>query len=56
MKINIQFSTDNSAFTEYEGEIGRILQEVAESIDRGRTSGKCVDTNGNRVGYWQMED
>lgn len=36
-------------------EICRILQEVKHQIRLGRTSGPCIDTNGNKVGEWNLD-
>lgn len=60
--MNIRIETGNAAFTdEYTGkrneitegvELNRILRKIIRDIDAGRTSGKCVDINGNVVGEW----
>lgn len=54
--FKLQFSTDNAAF---EGdskwmEIDTILRAVADRAGDGQTSGIIWDSNGNRVGQWEL--
>lgn len=35
-------------------EIKRILKNVCNQLDNGKTYGKCVDLNGNAVGDWSI--
>lgn len=51
MKLNIE--TDNSAF-EDPNELPKILRSIARDIEEGRTFGIIRDTNGNRVGSWEL--
>lgn len=52
--MKVEFKTDNAAFEDYkEGEIARILCEVARKIESGNTSGKVMDANGNSVGEYE---
>jgi len=55
--VNIQFNTGNAAFEDsYDTiEIARILRDIADKIESGRTEGKCIDYNGNGVGTWSYE-
>lgn len=55
--VKIQFNTGNAAFEEpYDTiEIARILRDIADKIENGRTEGKCIDINGNGVGTWSYE-
>lgn len=55
LKIN---NTSNAAFLEngVEAEITEILKAVSERIQRGSTSGKCMDSWGNSVGSWELKD
>lgn len=60
--LKIKIKTGNATFCNpetgeedmfYEGcELSRILRQIADRIDSGMTSGSCMDTNGNKVGYW----
>lgn len=62
--FTVSISTGNAAFTDqYTGEpdvnceaaeVTRILKTVIEDIEDGRTSGSCIDINGNNVGKWRM--
>ena len=59
MKFILEITTDNAAFADDMGsEVSRILLEAAGKaacgLD-GDSSGSCIDYNGNRVGYWQIE-
>lgn len=36
-------------------EMARLLQDVAERLEKGQTSGYLIDTNGNTVGTWGFE-
>lgn len=54
--FKLQFSTENAAF---EGdskwmEIDTILRAVADRAGDGQTSGIIRDSNGNRVGQWEL--
>jgi len=52
--FELKFETANEAFTFPEDEVARILREVAKQAERGETSGRVRDHNGNRVGFWQL--
>jgi len=54
--FKLQFSTDNAAF---DGdlkwmEIDSILRAVADRAGDGQTSGLIRDSNGNRIGQWEL--
>ena len=57
--FELTLSTDNAAFEGYAGEqeVARILRDAAVAMESGSwTPGqptRIVDTNGNRVGFWQ---
>ena len=50
--FRIEFDTNNSAFECCEGEISRILNNVAGKVEDGRREGLINDINGNHIGYW----
>lgn len=52
-----KFETDNAAFAEPHGkdEIVRILHELVDSIEAGKTDGRVMDLNGNGVGQWHYD-
>ena len=54
--FKLEFSTDNAAF---DGdlkwmEIDSILRAVADRAGDGQTSGLIRDSNGNRIGQWEL--
>jgi hypothetical protein len=53
--MHITIKTDNDAFADDEGrEVSRILRDIAQDIEDGRTHGPCMDANGNKVGSWSF--
>ena len=53
--FEIKFSTSNAAFDYGEDriEIMRILNEIHDSIEYGRSEGSVIDINGNKIGSWK---
>lgn len=51
MKINIE--TNNAAFEDPD-ELPRLLLEIVDRINQGETQGIIRDTNGNKVGSWEI--
>jgi len=53
--FKIELKTDNAAF---EGdpaqEVIWALQQVCQALRAGRVIGNCCDTNGNKVGSWEL--
>jgi hypothetical protein len=48
--IKIIIKTGNDAFSEnYEGEVARILREIADNIEEGYSRESFNDINGNKV-------
>ena len=57
--LTVEFVCENAAFGEEEEwrlEAARILRELAEKIEGGRSPRVLSDTNGNRVGSVFYED
>ena len=58
MKVSIEFSTDNAAFSDYPNgpfdEIRRILTQLPDRMLQD-DSGVIIDFNGNGVGEWSWE-
>lgn len=53
--VRIEFSTDNAAFDQdRDREIGVILSNILAGFRQGSTSGVIHDTNGNRIGFWDL--
>lgn len=66
--FDLRISTTNAAFRDQGAEadddmsheiacqieLARILHGVAEAVHNGRSSGRCMDSNGNVVGRWTL--
>ena len=52
--FRIDIGTGNAAFKDDPGELGRILRDIANRVDRGEKSGKVPDVNGNMVGRFDF--
>ena len=57
--MSITFTTDNAAYQSPEGGLDRwaiaaSINEVAEDIKSGLSSGVVMDVNGNKVGAWKL--
>lgn len=56
MKFTMEFDCDNAAFEEdHRLEIQEILEGVGIAVD-SRDSGTIRDSNGNRVGRWEITE
>ena len=57
MNLKIEINLDNDAYVDLLGwQLGENLQDVIERIGLGAKSGTVHDTNGNKTGYWRIED
>ena len=58
MKATITIEMDNAAFEGgHATELGRILRALAERIeDDGPNYAPCIDSNGNKVGEFNIQD
>ena len=54
MKFHCEIDMDNAAF-EDDGELARLLSQMAKQAAEGQTGMRVVDANGNRVGQWVIE-
>lgn len=58
MTFKLEFEIGNDTF--FGGDRGEeascVLQEVAESVARGNESGTIHDSNGNRIGQYEMSE
>ena len=53
--MQIKFSTDNEAFMVCgDAEIRRILEKIADQVERGWECNAIMDSNGNRIGEWSL--
>ena len=48
----LKLTLHTCALTDETEEVARILRELANKIEAGRTSGRLFDTNGNACGNW----
>ena len=55
MKIQIEVEIDNSAFQDNPNELRQTLGQIPHELQAGQ-EGTLRDSNGNRVGYWSVED
>lgn len=56
MALNITIETDNAAFADdLFGELARALKIVAGKIQSGQDAGSIWDSNGNRVGEFDID-
>jgi len=56
MTFKLTIECDNAAFEiDAAGEVARILDRVARSLNRDEVKGVCIDVNGNKVGGWELE-
>lgn len=56
MTFKLQIDCDNAAFSDNPlEEVGRILKELSEKIDANE-HGKIYDYNGNKVGFYKLEE
>ena len=55
-RLALTLRSGNAAFfgANRKGEVARILRELADKIEDGRTEGKLMDINGNSVGEWVL--
>lgn len=55
--LKIEIKTDTAAFAAAPcDECARILRGVVERVERGRCDGLLYDHDGNKVGFWELED
>ncbi len=59
MKFTLEFKMDNAAFgdggPESVSEVINILRDVKTDYAGNRRSGKIYDSNGNRIGAWEVD-
>lgn len=54
MGMRIEYETENAAF-EDPSEHESVLRRILSGIEYGATSGRVMDSNGNKVGEWSLE-
>ena len=55
--FTLSIETKNEAFNIHEGmELARLLREVASKVERELEFATINDSNGNRVGFWTVND
>lgn len=56
MTFKLEFNTDNAAFDEGpHTESAGILKAVAQKVILGMRAGHIHDTNGNKIGRWELD-
>ena len=57
MDFKLVVNMDNAAFDRGDGrELARILREIANKVQDGKTDGRAMDVNGNKVGEWEVSE
>ena len=57
MQLKIEINLDNEAYQDTLGwELGENLQYVIERIGQGIKDSSIYDTNGNKTGYWRIDN
>ncbi len=58
MEFQLNFNMDNDAFIiTPETEIGLIFEKIIIDIQQnGKTQDAILDSNGNKIGQWEIED
>ena len=54
--FTLTIETDNAAFGDGDGraEVARILRDIADKVGVWQSYGRCMDSNGNNVGEWEL--
>ena len=50
------FRDENDNLDPWNAELFRILDDVKDKLNNGKTEGNIMDINGNKVGSWRLED
>jgi len=53
--FKLTIKMDNAAFEDREGEVARILREIANKVEAGYWSGTARDYNGNDVSTFKVK-
>lgn len=56
MQLKIEINLDNSAYENVGAELGENLADIIDRIGMAAMSGTIHDTNGNKTGYWRIEN
>lgn len=56
MEFNLKVDCDNAAFADVAAELRTIMMQIADKIEGGRAGGHAVDSNGNVVGGWSLDE
>ena len=54
MQINIEIMLDNASFEDNPNELSQILDKIPNHVRSG-DEGKLMDSNGTRVGRWEVK-
>jgi hypothetical protein len=56
MQLNIKIDMDNSAFEDNEDELKEIFERIEDAVFLGVGGASVRDSNGNKVGFWTVEE
>lgn len=58
--VEIVFNIDNAAFSEseaaFEGEMKNILSQIEQAVEDAMPFARLRDSNGNRVGFYAIQE
>ncbi len=55
MNFKMTVNMDNQAFEDNQGQLNEIIETALCVLRVGNKSGICFDSNGNRVGQWEVK-
>lgn len=56
MQLSIEINLDNSAYKDNPEEIQENLEGIIVKLNWGNTDGIIFDSNGNKTGYWRIDN
>jgi hypothetical protein len=56
MQLNIKINLDNSAFEDNEDELKDIFKRIEYAVQDGAEGKMIIDSNGNTVGEWDIDN
>jgi hypothetical protein len=56
MKLIIEINLDNEAYDNLGWELGENIEYVISRIGQGTKDSTIYDTNGNKTGYWRIDN
>jgi len=56
MRFKCEINMDNAAFEYQQSELTYILERMQEQVWTGQDKATIFDSNGNKVGQWEIEE